>query len=468
MNVERLRAVLRAGAFGLLVLSPLPFGSVEPWAVLAVEVAAFLLGSLALVAIALDPSLVSKPARLLFLPAVALVLLGIAQLLPARGAAESLVPNPTRDVREAVASVVPEVRGSSTAPTLARADTLDALLRLAAYVFVATAATVAIRTPAERRRAAIVIGCAATFQAVYGVAEYLSGHQHIFAYAKRHYLSEATGTFINRNHFASYLAMALPVAMGYALSARRRSRRSSGFADWLVSASRAEHAPKLVAGICLVLMWAGVLLSYSRGGLVVALAGSALLTYWAGQRKRAAWLFVATLALPLVALLWQNVRPPGERLVFVGSDVVGSGGRATVWRATVALVPEYPLLGSGYGTFEDVFASRQPPEISLRYDHAHNDWLECLLEGGPLAVAAFLAILVLTVAPAAASGRKRPLLELAPAAGVVAIALHSFVDFALRIPAVAVLAAVLVGMAASRDEAGDEQPLPFGTPPASR
>ena len=59
-----------------------------------------------------------------------------------------------------------------------------------------------------------------------------------------------------------------------------------------------------------------------------------------------------------------------------------------------------PILGWGYGTFESAFPTVQSADIDLHYDHAHNDWLEWAIEGGLLAIAGGLALLVLALRPA--------------------------------------------------------------------
>src|SRR5262245_40940680 len=57
------------------------------------------------------------------------------------------------------------------------------------------------------------------FQAAYGLFEFISGRQHIFAYEKKYFTDVATGTFISRNNYAGYLEMAIPIALGLAMIA---------------------------------------------------------------------------------------------------------------------------------------------------------------------------------------------------------------------------------------------------------
>jgi hypothetical protein len=56
-----------------------------------------------------------------------------------------------------------------------------------------------------------------TFEALYGLVQYLTGWQRIFGYVKKYNLEEATGTYINRNHFAGFLEMVIPFGVALVL-----------------------------------------------------------------------------------------------------------------------------------------------------------------------------------------------------------------------------------------------------------
>ena len=71
-------------------------------------------------------------------------------------------------------------------------------------------------------RSLVLSGCA---QALYGLGEYVSGRQQIFGYVKKHYTEAATGTFINRNHFAGYLELVIPMAIALAVIMLGTSRQ---------------------------------------------------------------------------------------------------------------------------------------------------------------------------------------------------------------------------------------------------
>ena len=126
--------------------------------------------------------------------------------------------------------------------------------------------------------------------------------------------------------------------------------------------------------------------------------------------------------------------------------------RYITFRTGLAIAPRYPL-GAGYGTFEPLFRMHQPAAVEGRWTHAHNDWLEALLEGGPLAVLllAWLlgGLLLVTRGGAGRLTGEPAILAGSATAGIVAIAAHSMLDFTLRIPAAAVVAAFLFGLVAA-------------------
>jgi len=76
-------------------------------------------------------------------------------------------------------------------------------------------AAAALASRGAHRRILAVFFAGGVFQALYGSLEYLSGHQQIFGYVKRYYTDSATGTYINQNHFAGALEMALLVGVGF-------------------------------------------------------------------------------------------------------------------------------------------------------------------------------------------------------------------------------------------------------------
>ncbi|MDX1387991.1 MAG: O-antigen ligase family protein [Acidobacteriota bacterium] len=449
---ERLRTFLRYGVLAVVVLSPLPFGSVLPEALLGLQLAVAVLGVLSLVLLARGSGLPAGAARAAVTLAVALVGIGLVQLVPLPARVVGWIAPPTASVREEIAGVLPGVLAGPLPESLAPPDTVDAVLRLAAYVVLGVAAALAFRGDRAVRTFMLVVAASGAFQAVYGSVEYLSGHQHIFGYAKEFYVDQATGTLINRNHFASYLAMTLPMAMGVLLLDSRNVPRGLSWRQRVVTSMEVRHLAVPFAALAVVAMWIGVFLSYSRGGLAAALLGTAIVSFAAG-RGRARIVLLALLVLPAVFLSWKEIQAPGERLVDIGIEFENPKGRLAAWRAGSRMVPRYAVLGSGYGTFEPAFVPYKPPEMTGRWDHAHNDWLQVVIEGGVSAGLIVVVLLVVAGRRAVAKppgGLGRDLLPACLGAAVFAAAFHGLFDFAVKVPAVAVLLACQLGVLVGR------------------
>ncbi|HXV77644.1 MAG TPA: O-antigen ligase family protein [Candidatus Polarisedimenticolaceae bacterium] len=435
--------------FALLLASPLPFGSVQPPYVLGIELGAALAGGLAAWIVWRDPGRLSGAGRVGLALAGAVLLIGGAQLLPLPRSLVAVLAGPTVEARDGIALAIDAPLPRWMPLTLSPPATVDALLRWSAYLAIGLAAAVCIRSERQRLVAAGLLSLAGAFQALYGSAEYLSGHQHIFWYPKRYFTDEASGTFINRNHFAAYLSICLPLAAAATLDGYRRLRAVGVRWRVLVLLTEAGGSWVVLAAVATASIWIGIVLSFSRGGLAASLVGITILVGGLLRRKRGAVWLLALLAIPTAALLAMEVRAPGARFVTEADHLADFGGRLEVWTATGEIVGDYPLAGAGFGTFQPIFQLYRHPATRKLWDHAHNDWLQAAAEGGVALPLLMLGLLVVGWKRASAS--PGDVIGLAILAALVAIAVHSAVDFALRIPAIAVSTAFLVGCACGGD-----------------
>jgi O-antigen ligase len=432
---ERLRAALRFGVIALLVLAPLPYGSVQSGPVLAIELTAAALGLITILLIARDEDAAATVPKAPLAICLAVVALGIFQIVPLPfSIAEKF--NPTADLVRPLIPYLGLDHPPAVSWSVATPETVDALLRFVAYVLIGLAAAVAFDTERSRRRFALALVTAAVFQAVYGSGEYLTGRQHIFAFAKKYYRDSATGTFINRNHFATLLAIALPFALSLAIP-RSGDRRRWGWRERLVRLSEGPELRRLFAVIAAALIWMGLLLSHSRAGLLAALVGVAVVLFHFRAMRAARWTAAAGAAVLLLLLTLEVGQAPGERFFDVKDDLDAKSGRLAVWRDAEALVVARPIFGWGFGTFDSAFPTVQSADIDVHYDHAHNDWVEWTTEGGVFALIAAVSLLGLALR----SGNT------ASKAALVAVGLHSLWDLSLRIPAAGVTVAAVAGMA---------------------
>ena len=259
------------------------------------------------------------------------------------------------------------------------------------------------------------------------------------------------GPFVNKNHFAGWAAMAFPMAAGLAvgLAAAARAR---GERDWTTGRGALGVVLALVAAIAMAL---AVVVSLSRGGafalVVGALALAALVRPRAGAGRPARALAPAALVAGVLAVLVVAVAPDSahERL----RTLAGASFRLETWRDSLRLAASSPVVGSGLGAFHDAYPRFKIGYGSERVEHAESEYLETLAETGAAGLACSLAGLFLLLRAAATRGgaaRRGVAWAVGGggAAAVVAVAAHGLVDFDLRVPSNAALAALAAAAAA--------------------
>ncbi len=431
----------------LLLWAPLPFGGVTPWAEASLEVLAFL--ALAVALLGLDRFADLRPVAF---PAAALAgvaLLGLVQALPwPTPIVAVLSPGHAGLYRQAAALLAPDP-GGAVRLTVAAAASRSAALLWAAVA----AAVVAGGVVGRHRRGRRVLGGAllasALFQIFFGARAALAGDKTLWGVEVPISAARLRGTFFNPNHLAVYLELALPLAFAWAFWTVRRARRESSLERRVLSV-----APPVLLWLVL---FAGLAFTASRGGLLAAVAATALQGGLIGIRYRRwdlAPLGAAAAVVGVAVAAAAGIEEGLARLVHTLPADVSWGARRQAWAATVELWRRFPLTGVGLGAFRDAFPLVQPASLTGTWWHAHSGPLEVLATTGvvgAILLAAGLAPLFLQLLTVLARGRRSEdrAAALAAVGALVSVAIHESFDFGLTLPANALSLAVLVGAAAS-------------------
>lgn len=455
---DPLAAILELGLCSLLVLAPLPFGSVAGWARAALEASSLALASVWLLRGLFRPA--ALPPRAAIAGAAGLLLLGLFQAVPAGRAVVGLFSPRALEVRDRAAPAGDALeaerrllgldpRSLDRVPSLSLAPetTASAVRTGAALVaLLLVAATVAAARGVERLAWALLVSAA--FQGAHGTIVLASRHDRVWGLPKLHYLESATGTFVNRNHFAAYLVPCLALGVGLVLALWPHGREGGDRRRALAVLLGREGSRALFAGLLLLLGLGGLLVSYSRAGIAVGTlsVGLVLLVAERGRirhRVAAALLLLALGGLPLLEIGAERL---AARYARAAEDLVQEGARLDVWADTVEAFAAFPIAGGGLGSFGDFYPLFRSPAVRPRYDHAHQELLQFAAETG-IAGIALLALLLSPVARGAlrALAAGSDPLAAGLAAGLAGLMLHSLVDFPLRIPAVAAVGAVAAG-----------------------
>jgi len=306
----------------------------------------------------------------------------------------------------------------------------------------------------------IITGC---FEALYGIMQTYSGSEHIWWFKKVFYRRDVTGTYINRNHFAGYMEMMIILAVCYTASlasrlrrppltkSKRRKRthrnRKNGLKKYLTDflaaylASEQKFNKRAIILFAGVLMGVGLILSASRAGLF-ATAGALLcvsLFFVIKRNLRRQGLIVLSLFLMTsVYVLNIGIEYTADRFQSLGRSLEFR----TRWtETTLDMFNDFKLTGVGAGNFQYAYPKYQTAEDQqLFIRHAHNDWAQFLAEAGGIGFLLLIIGLGRYLYRTFKLWRRRrdpfaACLSLAPIGALTALAIHSFFDFNLHLPA---------------------------------
>ena len=268
------------------------------------------------------------------------------------------------------------------------------------------------------------------------------------------------GPFVNRNQFATWIIMAVPLSVGYIAA------RMGGRAGAPVARHRRARLAQLAAGrmtwltIARAVMIAALLLSASRSGLSALAA--ATFTMAVATRPRASHArrrrVLALVVLMLALALWR-ADIPGLAGRFAQVET-GIQGRVRIWTDTLPVVRNFWLTGTGVGTFRtSMLIYQRSDRADVQFNQAHNHYLQAAAEGGVLlvlpVVLALAALARLILVRMAADRAGVFWIRAGAACGLLAVALQSFWETGLVMPANAAMAAVVAAIAVHERAPGD-------------
>jgi O-antigen ligase len=304
-----------------------------------------------------------------------------------------------------------------------------------------------INTRQKLKTFATVFVLAGTFQAFYGSFMTLSGIEYGFFDKKYNHIGIATGTFVGRNHYAGFLEMSLAVGVGLMLS-QLRTDRSKGWKDRWHRLLETVLSPKFRLRLYLVVMVVGLVLSRSRMGntaffVSVTLCGVLALYFQHRYRKqrvnRNIIVFFVSMAIidVLIVSNWFGIDKLVERMEGTSAE---AEIRDEAVRDTLKIWADYPIAGTGAGTFQLAYPKYRGADVHVAQFTAHNDYLEIASETGLVGITllGFAVLYSLWQGIRAQIERRSRFLQgmgFASTMGIVALLIHSFTDFNLQIPA---------------------------------
>lgn len=353
------------------------------------------------------------------LPLVALILIGLIQLLPLGAELPAaLITTP-----------------SSRALSLDAFSTRIFIQYLVVFLIFFSAALTFINSAERVRKVGLLIVLFGGSLAFYGILQHIAAGDAIYGLRKP-FQANPFGPFVNEHHFAGFMEMTAGVTLGIIFGSSRKEK-------------------KFLYGIALVVMVAAIVLTGSRGGLMsicgtAAFAGVLSFVFRTRYDRKGVAKQDTTSKLPAV-LTGVGIAAAVVLLVlFLGGDdslTRGLGfadtgddlshGRTHFWSVALQIFAHHPIIGAGFESFGVAFTRYDTWNGIFRVEQAHNDYLQTLADAGILgllAVIGFIFLLFkkgLETIGSAERGFRRDV-AIGSLAGCVGILIHSFVDFPLR------------------------------------
>jgi O-antigen ligase len=254
------------------------------------------------------------------------------------------------------------------------------------------------------------------------------------------YMGDARGTFINRNHFAGFIEMIWPLALGFTLA---QGGWGQGYTLKKILGSDRLNRQALLA-LSIVILLLALLFSRSRAGIAGASIG--FLTFFLLTRSGSkgmslhTWLLMSGIVVMLaIYSTIIGIGPVADRFF----SLRGGDSRLDFWRDSLLIIKDHPL-GIGLRNYEKVFPVYNISMlVDKRLEYAHNDYLQLLIEAGWIGFVSVLSGFLIFMGKSACRIRRlnsqedpmRFFLAAGAFSGLVSLAFHSFFDFNLQIPA---------------------------------
>jgi O-antigen ligase len=425
----------------VLIFSPLAFGTVEPWSFAIMEILSLLALFLLLTGKKHDEdiSFYEVPG---LVPLALLCTYIFMQLVPLPPGIIKIILPGTYNLYSETVFVDGPARWMPLSIDVKA--TLTEFFRILSYAvfYVLTVQLLSRRENLKKVITAVIIFAS--------VLSFLAILQHILSNDKIYWVRRIAqgaspfGPYVNRNHYAGLMEMIFPLVLSLFLFYKPHIVHKS-LRDKLTQAFNLNSTNiYLLLGFSAVLIATSVFLTLSRSGIVslcVSLLFFGIMFFARGKDRKRGIVIISICVLVILSVGWFGWEPVFERFERIRNpqgDI--SELRLVIWNDSRNIIRDFPLFGTGAGSFVDIYPKYRTTQGDRIVDHAHNDYIEILSEGGVAAFAICAWFLVVLFHRSFGVFRKRSetysvYVFIGCVTGIISILVHSITDFNLHIGA---------------------------------
>ncbi|MCM8795810.1 MAG: O-antigen ligase family protein [Candidatus Omnitrophica bacterium] len=242
--------------------------------------------------------------------------------------------------------------------------------------------------------------------------------------------------FVNKNHFAGYMELIIPLAIGYLLTDPIRPK-------------------KIILGFMTIVMFTALFLSLSRAGTLCFIGSLIFMGCAFRLRKTLRHKIKVIYILVIICFLFlmiMGIEPVLARFATLyKKEIFDTEGRWILWKDTLRIIADFPLFGTGLGTFRNIYPMYKTLMVQATVSYSHSDFLQLVSETGIIGLGLVVWFLVLFFKDIFLNwmNRHHPFVKgivLGGITSIIAILLHSFFDFNLQIPSNAFLFTIIMAL----------------------
>jgi O-antigen ligase/tetratricopeptide (TPR) repeat protein len=440
--------------FFLIVFTPLAFGTVHPWSVAGMEILALsALGFFLFQALRHSDPVYFPPGTVPLLLFLAFILLQVIPL-PSQ-VVEFLSPSAFMIHQNASGFSAP---GNFLTLSIHPKATLSEFFRYLSYAAFYLLTVQLLKDKEMLKRTIVVItlfGALLSFSSI--LQFYLTKDMALwFWHVPKN--SMIVGPYICHNHYAGLMEMIFPVVLALFFFYRPRIRNTSLLKGVIEILSQEKANIHLLIGVAALLIITSVFVSLSRGGMISLCLSLVFFTYLLFRRRISRGNTLGIIGIVVLAALtigwfgWDHIFDRFAKLK--NAQGVIHELRFDFWMDSLNIIRDFFVTGSGFGTYIDIYPSYQTIDGNLTIDHAHNDYIEMVIEGGMvgfLLAAAFILSLFSKTYRVFIKRREAycVYIYMGSITGVLVLLIHGFTDFNLHIGANGLWFFFMAGVAVS-------------------
>lgn len=326
-----------------------------------------------------------------------------------------------------------------------RYETFTALFKVTSCFLIVIITSILFRKKKHLKLGLYFIAFIGFLISLFGIMQYLSWNGKVY-WTRAISGGAPFGPFINHNHFAAFANMTVLPFLSLALHQYKGFVRSMAW--------RGKYG--LIIFFSLIIIIMAIFMSGSRGGVVSLIAGVIVMLFILRREGEVKVnLFLLSIILAFVTGLffiierWQVLDTLSSLLTF--HEDISLLYRFKGWKVAIQVFMDFPVAGTGFGTFGEIFLLYRPTSMLTTFNHAHNEYLQFLTEGGLfglLLISIPLVYFSLTFNPIMTNDGDREIRYVRAGlfAAMVALLVHNTLEFNMRVPANAYLFSFMLGL----------------------